>query len=262
MTRLFDTHCHVQDAAFDGDRQQVLASAQATLAGLVVVGDNLASSRDAVGLIRRGVFAAVGIHPHCANECDEASLAYLGDLAATPGVVALGEIGLDYYRHKTNRQAQIQTFRRQLALAGNLGLPVIVHDREAHEDIAAALEEFHGGLVGGVMHCFSGDAAFARRCIAWGFQISFAGNVTYPKANALREAAGAVPLENLLVETDAPYLAPQPVRGKRCEPCHVQHTAEALAEIKGMTFEELASQTTQNAWRLFTAAKGEKHRCP
>ena len=255
MTGLVDTHCHLQDPAFDEDREDVLHRALETLEWLVVVGDRLETSRTAQALVRRHVYATVGIHPHHADEADAPALAGVRDLAGHPGVVAIGEIGLDYYYEHAPRNRQREALEAQMDLASALGLPVVVHCRDAQEDMASVLDACHRLLVSGVMHCFSGDAAFAERCLAWGFHISFAGNVTFPKAGLLREAAAAVPLDRLLVETDSPYLAPQPVRGKRSEPVHVTHTARCLADLKGVAMAEFAARTTQNARRLFLDGK-------
>lgn len=249
---LVDTHCHLQDRAFDDDREAVIARALDTLEWVVVIGDSLASSEAAVALVRKGVYAAAGVHPYHPEQVDAPGLAALRELARRPGVVAIGEIGLDYYKHNTApRDAQQEAFRRQLEVAAELDLPVIIHNRDSHEDLAVMLDAYAGEIVGGIMHCFAGDAAFVERCIGWDFHVSFAGNVTFPKAGALREAARAVPLNRLLVETDSPYLAPQPVRGTRCEPAHVAHTAATLAEVLGISHEDLARRTTENARALF-----------
>jgi len=250
--RLVDTHCHLQDRAFDADREAVLARALESLEWVVVIGDDLAACRAGIELIAPGVYAAVGVHPYHPEEVDDPGIESLRAMCTRSGVVAVGEIGLDYYIHNTApRDAQQRAFRAQLDLAVDAGLPVVIHNRDAQDDLATILDEYAPCLAGGIMHCFSGDAAFAERCLAWGFHISFAGNVTFPKAVKLREAAAAVPLERLLVETDSPYLAPQPVRGKRCEPAYVRYAAETLAAVKGVTLEELAQRTTENARRLF-----------
>jgi TatD DNase family protein len=250
---LVDTHCHLQDAAFDEDRAAVLERALETLSWLVISSDNLATSRKAVALTGDRVFTAVGVHPYHAATVNDECLEELRHLSAEPGVVAIGEMGLDYFKYcDTPKPVQHEAFRRQLALACDLGLPVTIHDREAHEDCLAILSEFAPQLVGCIMHCFSGDAALAERYLTYDqFYISFAGNVTFPKAQALRDAAHVVPVNRLLVETDSPYLAPQPVRGKRCEPANVQHTAAALAALKGVAVEAFAEATTENAQRLF-----------
>lgn len=248
---LVDTHCHLQDRAFDEDRAAVLQRSLEELEFLVVIGDELESSRRALALCDDRIFAAVGFHPYHAEHVDRDALQNLRSLASRPGVVAIGEIGLDYFNVYAEPHRQREAFRLQLDLAVALQLPVVIHCRDAHDDTASILESYASSLPGGIMHCFAGDADFARRCLALGFHISFAGNVTFPKASALREAANAVPLESLLVETDAPYLAPQPVRGKRCEPWHVRYTADALAALKGCEPAEFRRVTTGNARRLF-----------
>ncbi len=252
--KLVDTHCHLQAEAFDADRAEVLERSLETLAGAVVIGDTLEASRAGLALAAWPVRAAVGVHPYHAAAVTPDALGELRAMAAEPGVAALGEIGLDYYKYNdTPREVQQTAFHAQLALAAELGLPVVIHNREASDDVAAIIEEHADALAGGVMHCFAGPPAFAERCLSWGFHISFTGNVTFPKAQGVRDAAAVVPLDRLMVETDCPYLAPQRVRGRRCEPGHVRYTAEALAEVKGVSFETLAAETTRNAARFFGA---------
>ncbi len=250
--RLVDSHCHLQDARFDADREDVLERALDVVEWLVVIGDDVASSRAAIGMARERVYAAAGLHPHKAQQADAATLAALRSLAQDPRVAALGEIGLDYHYEFAPREAQREALQRQLYTAVELALPVVIHCRDAREDLAGILEPVSGQLAGGVMHCFDGDVRFAERCLAWGFYVSFAGNVTYPKSHELRKAAQAVPLDRLLVETDSPYLPPQAIRGtRRNEPSSVLLVAEAIAQLRGISCEELAEQTTQNAERLF-----------
>lgn len=250
--RLVDTHCHLHDAKFDEDRDEILQRALDTLDWIVLIGDSIASSRDAQALTRENVYAAVGVHPYHPHEVTPEGIASLRDLAMNKHVVAIGEIGLDYYKYnEAPADSQQAAFRAQMDLAADLSLPVVIHNRDAENDTLAILGEYDGRVPGVIMHCFSGDAAFAERCTARGYYISFAGNVTYPKAQQLRDAAAAVPMDRLLVETDSPYLAPQPVRGKRCEPAYVTHTAAALAAVKGMDVESLTQQTTENAARIF-----------
>lgn len=246
-----DTHCHLYDEAFDTDRDAVTARALDSLEYVVVIGEGLESSRNAQALTRDGVYCAVGAHPYHAEDVDEGFLAALRELAAKPRVVAIGEIGLDYFNWVASKEVQQRAFRLQLELAVDLQLPVVIHNRESYDDVAAILEEFAPRLRGGIMHCFSGDTVFAERTLSWGFHVSFAGNVTYPKATSLRDAAMAVPLNRLLVETDSPYLAPVPLRGKRCEPAYVAHTGAALAELRGIDLREFAAITTMNGKRLF-----------
>ena len=252
---LVDSHCHLQDSAFDADRAEVLSRALDTLDWLVVIGDDLPTSRAAVNLMQPGVYASVGIHPYYAATVDAPALEALRELARSPQVVALGEIGLDYFKHNdTPRDIQQNAFQQQLELAASLNLPAVIHNRESEDDLAEILDARHTRLPGAVMHCFAGSTAFVERALSWGFYISFAGNVTFPKAEELRTAAMAVPLDRLLIETDAPYLAPQAVRGKRCEPAFVRHTAEHLAEVKGVPIETLCATTAENAARLFSVS--------
>jgi TatD DNase family protein len=248
---LVDTHCHLQDVKFVDDREDTIARTLDALAWCVVIGDDLASSRAGLDVTRDGIYAAVGVHPYYPNEIDDAGLAALRELAAHDRVVAIGEIGLDYHMGGEDVPSQHNAFTRQLELAAELKLPVVIHSRDAAEDTLAILADHHAALPGVVMHCFSGDAAFAGRCAAMDFYISFAGNVSFPKAEQLREAARVVPKDRLLVETDAPYLAPQPRRGKRCEPAFVQYTLEAVATARGDDPAALAAQTTENAQRFF-----------
>lgn len=249
---LVDTHCHLQSERFDEDRDTVLMRALESVDWLVLIGDSLASSEAAIALIQDRVYAAVGIHPYHPAEANPTGIVRLKDLAKSPGVVAIGEIGLDYYKYNdAPRDVQQEAFRAQLRLAAELHLPVVIHNRDAQDDLAAILDEHHRDLCGGIMHCFAGDAAFVERCLSWDFHVSFAGNVTFPKAQTLRDAAQVVPMNRLLIETDSPYLAPQPVRGKRCEPAYVRYTAETLADLKGVRLDELIAQTTSNARALF-----------
>jgi TatD DNase family protein len=250
-----DSHCHLQDPAFDADRDAVVGRALDVVEWLVVVGDGLDTSRRAVALTGQRVYATVGCHPYNAASADADGLAALRKLAGHSRVVAIGEIGLDYHYATANPEVQRQAFRNQMDLAIEVGLPVVIHNRDAHADTSALLETYAGRLTGGIMHCFDGDAAFAMQCVDWGLHVSFAGNVTFPKAQRLHEAAQATPIERLLVETDAPYLAPQPVRGKRCEPAFLPHTIQMLAEIKGMAPDILGCRTAENAVRVFGISK-------
>jgi TatD DNase family protein len=251
LTPLMDSHCHLQDAKFDEDRAQVLAEALDALDAILVVGDDLATSRAAIDLVQPGVHAVVGIHPYHAAKVDDAMLHALHGLLSTEGVVALGEIGLDYFNEFSPRAAQGPAFEQQLALAARENRPVVIHCRQAEEDTLTLLRKYRDQLPNVVMHCFGGDAGFAEACLALDCHISFAGNVTYPKARELREAALVTPMNRLLVETDAPYLAPQVKRGKRCTPALVQHTAAFLAELKAVDETTFAQKTTENARRIF-----------
>lgn len=252
---LIDTHAHLDSRQYDQDRQEVIDRAlEAGVSHMITIGCDLASSRAAVELARRhpAIYAAVGIHPHDAAELNDAALDTLETLARESAkVVAIGEIGLDYYRDRCPRDIQVEAFRRQLRLARKLGLPVIVHDREAHQDILRILQQERASETGGVLHCFSGDKTMAGECIELGFFLSFPATITYPKNEALREVVRAVPTERLLIETDCPYLAPQVRRGKRNEPALLHHTAEAVAEIKNLTLEDVSRITNLNVYKLF-----------
>ncbi len=254
MFHLIDSHAHLDDSKFEDDREEVLDRARREgVVQIINAGYDLPSSARSTGLVAKYpcVFAAVGIHPHDAAGLPVDYLDRLREMARQQGVVAIGEIGLDYYRDLSPRDVQQRVFREQLALARELDLPVIIHDREAHGDILEILRRDGVGPAGGVMHCFSGSWEMARECMAMGLYISFAGPVTYPNARRPREVAARVDLSRLLVETDAPYLTPQARRGKRNEPAYVRYVAEEIAAIRDMSLEELARVTTENARRLF-----------
>jgi TatD DNase family protein len=255
---LIDSHCHVAEEIFDEDRDAVFRRAEASgVAVLVCVGATgaVARNRPALDLIGRHasveVVATVGIHPHDASSADDAALETLARFAATPGVVAIGETGLDFHYDHSPRPAQRTAFARTIALARRVHLPLVVHVREAHREAADILRGEGAGAVGGVIHCFTGDAQEARRYLDLGFHLSVAGVVTFRNADALRHAVRSTPLDRLLVETDAPYLAPVPHRGHRNEPAHVRVVAEAVAATRGAPYQEVADATAQNAIRLF-----------
>ncbi|MCM2263739.1 MAG: TatD family nuclease-associated radical SAM protein [Desulfuromonadales bacterium] len=253
-TSLVDTHAHLDSGQFRDDVDAVVARARENGVGTILtVGCDLPSSHASVELTTRfdNVWASVGIHPHDAATVDDVALAELKVLAARDKVVAIGEIGLDFYRDRSPREAQRQAFRAQIRLARELDKPLIVHDRDAHDEVLAILRAEGASEVGGVMHCFSGDLTMAKECVAMGFFISFAGPLTYPANEALRAVAGGLPIDVMLVETDCPYLSPQPWRGKRCEPAMVRTTAETLATVKGLTLDDVARVTSLNALRLF-----------
>jgi len=252
---LVDSHTHVDARQFERDREAVLQAALETgVSMLVDAGCDLPSSRAAVALAAAHpgqVFAAVGIHPHDASTYTDAALEELRQLTAQPGVVAIGETGLDYYRMHSPREQQLHSLERQLALARELSLPVILHNRESHADLMALLRE-HAKELRGVFHCFSGDRAMAEECLAFpGFYLSFAGPLTYQGNTALQAVAAWAPLDRVLVETDCPYLTPHPYRGRRNEPKQVTLTAAKLAELRGLSNEEIAQITTENARALF-----------
>ena len=251
---LIDTHCHLDMSAYEADYEAVLARAlTAGVTRIISVGIDLASSRKAIGLAEQhaGIYATVGVHPHNVAELSEGDYAELQGLCRHSKVVAYGEIGLDYVKNYAPIALQKEHFGRQVALAKELQLPLVVHDREAHDDIMEMLEGAGPFPAGGVMHCFSGDAPFARRVLALGFHISIPGVVTFAKAEMLQEAVREIPLGSLVLETDGPFLAPVPQRGKRNEPRLLVYTAQKVAELKGLSLEEVARQTTLNAVRLF-----------
>lgn len=249
---LFDTHAHYYDRAFDADRDQVLSALPGSGVGLVLCpGCDLPTSREAIALAERypHVYAAAGIHPEDALGLPENWLEEVERLTRHPKVKAIGEIGLDYYWKEVPRDLQKEVFRAQLTLATQLNLPVIVHDREAHGDCLAIVQDFP--QVRGVFHCYSGSAEDAKQLIKWGWHLSFTGTITFKNARKAPEVIQAVPLERLMVETDAPYMAPTPYRGKRCDSRYVYRMAETIAEIKGLPVEEVVRITTENGKRLF-----------
>lgn len=255
QTRLVDSHAHLDSKPYATDLDEVLARAREDGIGhILTVGCDLESSRACIDLALRysNVYASVGIHPHDASTVNESVIEELARMIDAVGkVVAVGETGLDFYRDRSPRDQQEAAFRRHIQLARTTGKPLIIHDRDAHEAVVRILQEENASAVGGVLHCFSGDLDMARQCLAMGFYISFAGPLTYPRNEALRDIARVLPIDVMLVETDCPYLAPQNWRGKRCEPAYVRATAEKLAEIKGLSLEDVARITSLNAWRLF-----------
>jgi TatD DNase family protein len=260
---LVDAHAHLDFDQFDADRDEVIGRAtEDGVTRIVTVGFDLDSSRKALKLTDSyaNVRACVGVHPHEASQVNSQVLDALRELSKDPKVVAIGEIGLDYYRDRSPRDAQRRAFREQLELAANEGKPVVVHDRAAHEDVTRMIRAWVDAISScglrlraplGVVHCFSGGAAMARELSELGFYISIAGPVTFPNAAALQEVVRALPLKSLLVETDCPFLSPHPYRGKRNEPARVKLVAQKIAEIKGLPLEEVARKTTKNASRAF-----------
>jgi TatD DNase family protein len=256
MAALIDTHCHLDPTYFPDGADAAIARAQEVgVAGFVVVGvgADLSQARNAVRLASAhpAIAAAVGIHPHDATSWNEASHAELARLARDPSVVAVGEIGLDYHYDHSPRDVQKATFSRLIALAREVKKPIVVHTRSAPEDTLAILEAEGARDVGGVIHCFSEDRAFAERALDLGFDLSFSGILTFKGAKSIHEVAAWAPEDRILVETDSPYLAPVPLRGKPCEPAYVVHTAKRLAELRGTDLEHIARVTTANAVRRF-----------
>lgn len=283
---LIDSHCHIDGEAFDDDRDEVVQRARdASVAAMLNVGTGDPHSDDfrravAVAEKYEGVYASVGVHPHDAKLYDDKAEEHLIELAKSEKVIAWGEIGLDYYYDHSPRDVQREIFRRQIRVAKGLELPMIIHSRDADDETVEILNEEFGGSADtpvriadpsgensfsrrsdvqadesarapGIMHCFGGTPAMAEALMPLGFLISFAGNVTFKKADNLREAARVVPLDKLLVETDCPFLTPVPFRGKRNEPAYVEHTARFLADLHRVSFDELAKRTTRNFVDLF-----------
>lgn len=263
-----DSHCHIDGEQFDGDRDEVVRRAEdAGVKMMLTVGTGDPHNGEIERAVKvaenyENVFASVGVHPHDAQLYDDAAEKHLIELAEREKTVAWGEIGLDYYYDHSPRDVQREVFRRQIKIARQLDLPVIIHSREADDETVEILSEEYQTLGrGGVMHCFGGTAEMAQAMLDVGFYISFAGNVTFKKAENLREAARIVPLDKLLIETDCPFLAPAPNRGKRNEPSFVVHTARFLADFYGVELERLAEQTTQNFLDFFgVKSVADKHR--
>ena len=250
---LFDTHAHYDDDWFDEDRDALLAGMPEKGVGLIVnPGITLETSRFAISLAEKydHVYAAVGIHPENCHDFVPQQMDVLRELAKHPKVVAIGEIGLDYYwPENPPRELQQQALRAQLSLAQELALPVIIHDREAHADTLAIVKEFPS--VRGVFHCYSGSAEMAKELIKRGWYIGFTGVLTFKNARKAIEVASQIPLDRIVLETDCPYMSPEPFRGKRNDPGKLYRMAEKLAEIRGMTLEEIHAITTENGKRLY-----------
>ncbi len=254
---LIDSHAHLTMSRFDADREDVLSRARAAgVAYVVTVAAEQADWARVVALAQthkaEGIYAAVGLHPHEASSLTEEMCRELIVWAADPRVVGLGEMGFDFHYRHSPAVAQEAAFRRQIGIAREVGLPVVVHSREAEEETIRVLQEERASEVGGVLHCFSGNLEMARAALDLGFFISFSGSLTFKNADALREVAAALPIERILIETDCPYLAPQPVRGKRNEPAHVRHVAEALSALHGLAPEDIGRMTSHNAMQLFS----------
>lgn len=254
---LIDTHCHLNHEQFNEDPEDLDdAIRRAHAAGvreLIVVGYDLESSEKAVEIARRSpsAFAAIGIHPHVSRHYDDGPEEKLREMAADSRVVAIGEIGLDYHYDFSPREDQYRAFRAQIRLASETGLPIIIHCREAYGDVLCVLESDKPVKTGCVMHCWAGNEEETERAHSLGCYLGFGGVLTFKNADANRAVAESVPLDRLLVETDAPYLAPVPYRGKRNEPAYIRLVAEKLGEIRGMDLETIASATTANARRAF-----------
>jgi TatD DNase family protein len=251
---LFDTHVHLNADQFNDDLDEVIQRAlDHNVKNMVVVGFDRPTITRAMELVEKYPFlyAAVGWHPVDAIDMTEGDLKWIEELSIHPKVVAIGEMGLDYHWDKSPKEIQMEVFRKQIRLAKRVKLPIVIHNREATGDIVEILKEEKASEVGGIMHCFSGSLEVAKECIDMNFYISLGGPVTFKNAKKPKEVAKEIPLERLLIETDCPYLAPHPYRGKRNEPSYVSLVAKEIAELKGITYEEVVHKTYDNARHLF-----------
>lgn len=251
---LFDTHAHLNAEQFDEDLEAVIERAKEEgVSNMVIVGFDRPTITRAMELVEQYdfLYASVGWHPVDAIDMTDDDLVWIEELTSHPKVVALGEMGLDYYWDKSPKEIQKEVLRKQIRLAKKVKLPIIIHNREATADVLDILNEEEAAEVGGIMHCFSGSVEVAKECVNMNFFISLGGPVTFKNARKPKEVAETIPLENLLIETDCPYLAPHPFRGKRNEPAYVKLVAQQIAELKGLTYEEVAQKTTENAKKLF-----------
>ncbi|MGQ9698096.1 MAG: TatD family hydrolase [Armatimonadota bacterium] len=255
---MIDTHAHLNEPRFGADVDAVRARArEAGVSSLVVVGYDLPSSRSAVRLAAAyGDAAAVGIHPHDATTVTDTSLAQIEELTRQRPVVAVGETGLDYHYNFSSRDLQRQVFRDHIRLAKRVLLPLVIHCRDAFEDLYSILDREGASEVGGVIHCFTGSVEDALGAVERGFFVGISGVVTFPRSDGIRQAVLSIPIDRLLLETDCPYMAPQPVRGRRCEPAHLRFTAEVLARLRNLTTVELEQVCDSNAFRCFPLLRG------
>ncbi|MGG6312041.1 TatD family hydrolase [Paenibacillus macerans] len=251
---LFDTHTHLDAPQFDEDREEVIERAVAQgVTRMINIGFNRETIPSTMKLAESYdfIYAAVGWHPQDAVTMQEGDLDWIAELCKHEKVVAIGEIGLDYYWDTSPKEVQHEVFRKQIGLARSLGLPISIHNRDAHEDVVRILREEKAHEVGGVMHSFSGSWEIAKMCLDLGFHLSFGGPITFKNAKQPKEVLAKTPMDRLLIETDSPYLTPHPFRGKRNESAHVRLVAEMAAELKGVTLEEIAEITTRNALERF-----------
>ncbi len=251
---LIDAHAHLDDSRFDRDRGHIIQ--KCIDEGMVCIingGTNISTSIKSISLAKEYpiIYATIGIHPHEAKAADDNTIELLRSFADKDKVVAIGEIGLDYYRDLSPRDKQQQVFRQQIGLARELGLPIVIHDRDAHGDILKIMKEEKAGEVGGMMHCFSGSKETAKECMDMGFYISFAGPVTFENAKRLKEVARYVPVDRLFTETDCPYLTPVPFRGKRNYPGNVEFVAEEICRLKNLDREQLLRAICDNTKNLY-----------
>ena len=253
----FDTHAHLDDRQFNEDREEIIKRAKEEGVDLIVnPGDNMSTSKKSIELAENYdfIYAAIGFHPHNAKDVKKDSYRRLEEMSQHPKVVAIGEIGLDYYRNHSPRNVQREVFIGQIEFADKLDLPIIIHDREAHGDIFEILQRYYNGKSGGVLHSYSGSVEMAYRFIELGLYISISGPITFKNARKNIEVVKEIPLEHLLIETDSPYLTPEPFRGKRNHPSLVRYVAEKIANIKGIDVEEVAERTRENGKKLFRIA--------
>jgi TatD DNase family protein len=251
---LIDSHSHLEMPDFRGDLEEVIQRAKSSgVEYIFTVGTEEKDWNRALEIAHshHSVYAILGVHPHNAREIDEETYPTLKRLCADDKVRAYGEIGLDFYRNLSPRDVQLKRFREQIVLAKDLRLPIVVHDREAHKETLEILKSEKAEEYGGIIHCFSGDYEMAKACIETGFLISIPGSVTFKNAGGFHEVVRQIPMDSLLIETDAPFLAPVPFRGKRNEPSYVRYTAQKIAEIKKVPFEKVAEVTTENALRVY-----------
>jgi TatD DNase family protein len=251
---LIDSHAHLEMPEFRKDLEEVLQRAKrAGVEYIFTVGTERKDWKRALEIAQSHpfVYAILGVHPHNAKEIDEKTYPILKDLCKHEKVRAYGEIGLDFFRNHSPREVQLKRFHEQIALAKELNLPIVVHDREAHRETRKILKSEQAGENGGIIHCFSGDEEMAKACIDMGFYISIPGSITYKNAGPFHDLVKRLPLDFILIETDAPFLTPVPFRGQRNEPSYVRYTAERIAKIKKIPFEKVAEATTQNALKVF-----------
>ena len=254
MTEWFDSHCHVDEEAFDEDREEVLSRMKVNgVPRCAVIGSDMETSRRAAAFAaaHSGVVAAGGFHPHEASRFRESDLDELREMYQKGRICAIGEIGLDFYYDHSPRDVQREVCIRQMELAWELKAPVAYHIRDAHQEMLEIMKGMKARLTGGIIHCFSGSAEIAKEYLKLGYLISFAGPLTFKKAPRLQEAAKLVPKDRLLIETDSPYMAPEPVRGRRNEPANVRYVGLKMAELRGEEPEEVAAYTTENAMQVY-----------
>jgi TatD DNase family protein len=261
LPKLVDSHAHLEMMDFRKDLEEVIQRAKDSgVDTIFTVGTEKKDWSRALEIAdsHESIYAILGVHPHNAREIDDQTYPALMKLCRHKKVKAYGEIGLDFFRNLSPREIQLKRFREQIGLARDLGLPIVVHDRDAHKETLDILKSEKAEECGGIIHCFSGDYEMAKKCLELGFSISVPGTITFKNAEVFKEIVRKLPLESLLVETDAPYLTPFPFRGKRNEPSYVRYTAEKVAEVKRVSFEKVAEVTTQNALRIFRVNPAEE----